>query len=255
MQVLISDCSKFNETFPIAFKYNVGIEIQEFTSPDYIDNYGYLANEFREKVKTLSMCGFHGPFSELVPASRDKKIKEISLNRFQTAYELAVSVGANHFNLHTGYIPKTYTDDEWLNASVEFWTKFLEDKDDSMIFHLENVYEKDFSLTIKLFDKVNEKLGKEKLTACLDIGHANSNSSISIKEWIEGLNKRIRYVHLHNNNGILDDHWGLWKGKIDVENVLELLVKHSPDSDWMIEAKFPDLEQSVLWMKEKGFIK
>ena len=122
------------------------------------------------------------------------------------------------------------------------------------MMHLENVYEDDCSAIAELLDRVNEALHADRLTACLDIGHVHANSSRTFDEWITGLGHRIRYVHLHNNNGILDDHWGLWKGKIDIVRVLDLLMKYSPDSAWTIETVVNDIEQSALWLKEKGYL-
>ncbi len=255
MRVLICDCGRIDDTLPIALKYNVGIDVQEFTNPDNIDNNAYLSEYIAGKIEPIKLRGFHGPFSELTPATRDKKIRDVVLTRFQTAYQFALKVGASHFNLHTGFIPKTYPHEIWIKNSVEFWCGFLADKNDGIAVHIENVYEENFSLIEELLNKINERLGREAVSACVDIGHVNSNSSKSIKEWIEGLNNKIKYVHIHNNNGILDDHWGLWKGKINIPEVLDLLMKHSPDSLWMIESLFPDLEQSVIWMNENGYLK
>jgi hypothetical protein len=151
-------------------------------------------------------------------------------DRFQSAYELARIIGAQHLVLHTGYIPKTYPRHRWVENSVAFWVDFLSDKRGGMGFHLENVYEDDCSMMSELLDTVNEALQTDALTACLDVGHVNANSSKPFEEWIEGLGGRIQYVHMHNNDGVLDDHFGLWRGKIDVVNVLDLLMKHSPDA-------------------------
>ncbi len=78
-----------------------------------------------------------------------------------------------------------------------------------MQFHLENVYDDDYSVISELLDRVNEILQRNVLTSCLDIGHVHSNSSKTLEGWIKGLGDRIQYVHLHNNDEIFDNHWGL----------------------------------------------
>jgi sugar phosphate isomerase/epimerase len=88
----------------------------------------------------------------------------------------------------------------------------------------------------------------------LDLGHVHANSSKPHEHWIKTLGGRIKYVHAHNNGGIMDDHWGLWKGTIDMPRVLDLLLKHSPESLWMIEARQPDMYKSLIWVKEKGYL-
>ncbi len=254
MKISISDCAKLDELLPIAIKYNVGIEVQEFTSPDFLDDKQFLAKEFSEKIKNIPLRGFHGPFSEMVPASRDKLIAEVTRQRFDTAYRLAAVINVQHLILHTGFIPKTYPHEEWINNSVKFWTNFLSDKNDSIEIHIENVYEDDPSTILELLDKINESLQREAVSSCLDIGHVNANSSKTHKEWITTLGRRIKYVHVHNNGGIFDDHWGLWEGTINVGEVLDLLKEYSPESVWMIEARQPFISDSLEWLKERNYL-
>lgn len=87
----------------------------------------------------------------------------------------------------------------------------------------------------------------------LDVGHVNANSSKPLCDWIKGLNHKIGYVHLHNNDGIHDNHYGLGKGQIDMLAVLEALKIYAPDASWSIETA--DLEQSVEWLDQKGFLR
>jgi len=253
MRVSVSDGARIDEILPVALKYGVGIEIQEYLSSENLDEHPDNAIEIAEKIKSIPLRGFHGPFSDLAPASRDKKIQEVTRSRFQSAFELARVVGAQHIILHTGYIPKTYPRETWIENSVAFWVDFLADKNDEPQLHLENVYDDDCNMIVELLDRINGSMGKEAVSACLDIGHVHANSSRPFTDWIPGLGKRIKYTHLHNNNGILDDHWGLWKGKIDVPRVLDLLLEHAPDAVWMIEASKPDIEPSLIWLGENGY--
>jgi sugar phosphate isomerase/epimerase len=254
MRVLITDWARVDEALPVALAHHVGLEVQEYCDPDRIDNDAQSARAIGEKIRQLPWRGFHGPFSDLVPASRDKKIRQVARDRFQSAYELAQVIDAQHLVLHTGYIPKTYPRDRWMENSVEFWVDFLSDKHESMRFHVENVYEDDPSIVAELVDTVNETLHADALTSCLDVGHVNANSSRTFEEWIKGLGNRIEYVHLHNNDGVLDDHFGLWRGTIDMVKVLDLLMAHAPDTVWMIEAMPADVERSILWLRERGYI-
>ena len=69
-----------------------------------------------------------------------------------------------------------------------------------------------------------------------------------------GWGDRIRYVHLHNNDGVLDDHWRLDKGRLDIRLVLELLLKSCPNAVWTVETYFEDIEPSLLWLKQSGYL-
>jgi sugar phosphate isomerase/epimerase len=254
VKILITDWDKLDQVLPIALKYRVGMELLEFAQPDNLD--GELPNmlDLRQRVSTLPVLGLHGPFTELVPATRDLMVRKVIRTRFEQGYELAQKLGASHYILHSGFIPKTYPREIWLQKSFDFWVEFLADKPRTNMIHMENVYEDDFTSILELTDRVNQTLGEERLTLCLDIGHVNSNSSKTLAEWIIGLGDRIRYTHLHNNDGILDDHWRLDNGGINMSEVLELLEKHSPHALWTIETILSDIEPSLLWLQRKGYL-
>jgi len=239
---------------PIALRHNVGIEIQEFVFPGNLDADDGLAHTIAERIGAIPLRGLHGPFFELVPASRDRLVQQVARSRFQRAVELATLVGAQHLILHTGYFPKTYSRGNWIGNSVAFWVGFLPDLPEGIQLHLENVYEDDYSLIAELIDKVNAALGREALTVCLDVGHVHANSSRRIEDWIVGLGSTIRYAHLHNNDGVLDDHWGLWRGQIDMVRVLDLLREHAPSAVWTVETGPSDVERSLIWLKERGYL-
>jgi sugar phosphate isomerase/epimerase len=254
MKILITDWAELDQVLPIALKYQVGIEVLEFAIPENLDQAASLLPEIRQKVSAIPLIGLHGPFSELVPASRDPLVRQVARTRCQQGFELAQMIGARHLILHSGYLPKTYPREQWIQNSFDFWVNFLTDKSTPNMIHVENVYEDDFTALGELIDRVNQAYQGERLSICLDIGHVNANSSKSLADWIIGLGDRIRYVHLHNNDGILDDHWRLDKGKIDVRQVLELLIKHSPNAICNVETFVEDIEPSLLWLKERGYL-
>lgn len=252
MQIAVSDCAQIDQLLPIALKYSVGIEIQEFVFPDNLDANDGLAETIGERIQAIPLRGFHGPFFELIPASRDRQIQQVARSRFRRAVELATVVGAQHLVLHTGYFPKTYSRRTWVDNSVAFWAPFASTLPESIQLHLENVYEDDPTLIAELIDRVNQALDRKVLTICLDIGHVHSNSSRPLEDWMVTLGAKIRYTHLHNNDGILDDHWGLWRGKIDMPRILDLLLEHAPDAIWTIETAASDIERSLIWLQEQG---
>lgn len=255
MRIALSDCSRIDQILPMAVEFNLGIEIQEFANPANIDNSGDMAQVIGDKIKRIPLRGFHGPFSELVPASRDTRIREVARSRYESAYKIAQVVGAQHLILHTGFIPKTYPREIWIENSLEFWKDFLVGKREGMHFHLENVYEDDYMLIAELVDRVNDALQDNLLSICVDIGHVHSNSSRSFEDWIGGLGRRIQYTHLHNNDGVFDNHWSLGTGKIDIVKVLDLLIANAPDAVWTIETISDQMQASILWLLEKGYLK
>jgi sugar phosphate isomerase/epimerase len=254
MAILVADWSNFNRTLPLAIQYGVGLEFQEFTSPDHLAKPEDMITSILEGAKKLPLVSMHGPFAEMIPASQDPWVRQVAAKRFQQAWDIADKTGTQHLILHSGYIPKTYGREKWIQNSVDFWVGFLCDKSRAGLIHLENVYEEDCGMLRELVDKVDETMGSEVLTACLDIGHVNANSSRSFEEWISGLGDRIRYVHLHNNGGVLDDHWRLDKGSIDIHHVLELLQTHTPHATWTVETFVEDIVPSLEWLDKAGYL-
>jgi sugar phosphate isomerase/epimerase len=257
MNIAVADSAKIDDVLPLVRAYGVGIEVQEFALPENLDRRAagdQLAHDLAAKIASVSPRALHGPFMELIPASRDRLVQGAARTRFESAYDVARTVDVQHLVLHTGYFPKTYPHDTWIANSVAFWNDFLVDKSGPIRIYLENIYEDDFGIIVELVARVNEALGREALSVCLDIGHVHANSSKSLAQWITGLGSIIQYTHLHNNDGIKDDHWGLWRGKIDVAEVLDLLLRYAPSAVWTIEANSEDVERSLLWLQERGYL-
>lgn len=254
MSIIVADWASFDQVLPLAREFGVGLEFQEFTLPENLERPDELIDSIRRGIQDLPIRSMHGPFSELVPASRDPFVRQAAEKRFLQAYAIAQATGSQHLVLHSGFFPKTYSKENWIRNSYEFWIKFLEDKPAPGLIHIENVYEDDCSALLELADRVNETRQAEVLTICLDIGHVNANSTKSFDEWIGSLGDRIRYTHLHNNGGRLDDHWRLDKGTIDVSYVLELLQEHSPHATWCVETTPGDIEPSLLWLQQLGHL-
>lgn len=246
--VLITNRS--DESYRIAKEFGLGVEVHDFFFPKVMDNPQPHQESIKQLLDSINLRSVHGPFSDLIPASSDTKIVDVCKSRFTSALETAKELGAQHLIFHTGFIPKTYFPKDWLNNSIKFWTDFLSDKTDGIEIHIENVYEDDFHLLKDLVDAVN----KPNFSVCLDLGHVNANSTKPLNHWIAGLNNRIKYVHMHNNYGEFDDHFGLRKGHINMLNTLELLIVHSPKALWTIETLADDIEPSVLWLADNGFI-
>ncbi len=254
MSIIIADWASFDQVLPLAKKYGLGLEFQEFTKPENLDQPDDLVSLIRERTKDLPEISMHGPFSELAPASRDPWVRQVAEKRFQQAYEIAQKTGARHLILHSGFVPKTYPQETWILNTYNYWMEFLKDKQTPGLIHIENVYEDDFTALQELVDRVNDAWHAEFLSICLDIGHVNANSSKSLDQWINALGDRIRYVHLHNNGGVLDDHWRLDKGTINMSNVLEFLNEYSPNATWSLETTAEDIEPSLKWLKAMGYL-
>lgn len=228
----------------------MGIEISSFLKSYEIKDIFDIINRINNKYKTVSSRSLHGPFMDLYPASQDPKIIEIVKNRFLEAYEISRVLNVKNLVYHSGYIPTLYASDEWLINSVKFWKEFLDNLDDRIEIHIENVYEIDYQLIKRLVNEVDKSF----FSVCLDIGHANINSYQNLEKWIIGLNDTIKYVSINNNYGVTDTHYFLGEGNINMLKILNLLERYSPDAIWSLNMNVENVQESIEWLKKHEFI-
>lgn len=251
MSIYISHIIETDKLLPIIHNNNLGIEVTMFGSPIILDNIEEYNMSYKRELEGIKDITFHGPFTDLSPASRDLKIRAVTSERLTSGYNMALEYNAKAIVYHTGYIPNTYVNEEWLANSIDFWSEFTENKLENIKIHIENVYEADYILIKRLVEKINHP----NFTICFDIGHVNAVSNKPLEFWIKDLCHIIGEVHLHNNDGNYDNHYGLSKGTIDMVKALELIKREAPSAQWTLEILSPEeLHQSVEFLKSYGYI-
>lgn len=253
MKILVSDLIRMEELIPVLLDNDFGIEITNFTMSSSLDDWENHSELMRGKLSAsgVNKIYLHGPFIDMVPASMDTEIRNTTFDRFNTAYDIAKIIKAEKIIFHTGYIAKMHYPEIWYKNSVDFWREFLKDKKEGIKILIENVLEDDYILLSKLV----EEISNPDFSVCLDIGHLNVSSSKSMENWIKGLNSKIGHVHLHNNNGMEDNHYGLDNGNIEIIKVFEFMEKYSPNASFTLELfSLNDLEKSVALLKKLNLI-
>ena len=257
--IRLCDDGDITTTIDLCEENNLGIEIQGFYNP-YIDNKDELKLKYLEELKRVYKGkSYHAPFWDLNLGTKIIELQNAMFKIYNEAYYIAKELGCTEMVIHSNYKPGTDWYSGWINRAKEFLNKFLEDKDNSITICIENQFESDSELLLKLIDEVNDN----RVKICLDIGHAYANSNMPVEEWIKTLKDRIAYYHLHNNHGkqtILgynkdDEHLGLINGIIDVEKVLSLAEEYTPNAIWNIECKVEFLKESVEYLKKLNYTK
>lgn len=257
-EIRLCDDGDIEYTSNLCRKNNLGIEIQGFYNP-YITNKGDLLKKHKEILSTISKGkSYHAPFWDLNLGTKIIELQDAMMKIYNEAYYTAKDLNCTEIVIHSNYNPGTYWYSGWIERSKVFLEKFLRDKDDSITLCIENQFEIDSELFIKLIDEINDS----RVKICLDIGHVNANSNMSVEEWIKSLNNRIAYYHLHNNHGkqtILgynkdDEHLGIDNGTIDISKILKIAEEYTPNAIWNIECKVKYLEESIEKLKELKYI-
>lgn len=254
MRFYVSQLVETEKILPILRKYDVGLEVVQFANPYILDNRYEVMEAYKRELKDLYGSIdliIHGPYADLCPGSRDSEIKRITALRMNQAYEVANNLGAKKILYHNGYTPRTYTYIEWKRNVYDYWTDFLKGKNNMPIV-IENVLDEDYELMYDLMKKIN----RENFSVCIDIGHINAYSKINIHEWIRELSCKINHIHLHNNYGDKDSHFGINKGNINIIEILKELHKTNDNMTVSLEiTDLDDLIESLDILVNEGFIK
>ncbi len=250
-QILICDNTMPQGILGLCQENGFGIELQSFYHPDALVNAG-LIEETAILTNGIAVKSIHGPFGDLCPGSFDSEVRAVARKRFEQALNVAKRLDATHIVFHHGYVPNTSYPSGWMKRWPEFWRDFLQDKDESIHIHIENHLDLEPGLISEAVALVGRK-GSFDIN--LDIGHVHFVSDTPIVKWIEALKSQIGYVHLHDNNGEKDEHLGLGKGSIPVEEVCHALEEYAPNAIWGIEANGDGVMRSLDWLYGHGFLK
>lgn len=229
----------------VARKYGLGIEIAEFCTPWNLDDSFDTANEtVLQAIAGVERKVFHAPFSELFPCAIDPRARALAADRYRQAIQLAKHYGAEKVIIHGGYNPWLYYPIWYTEQSVVFWKEFLRE-DPGVQLVLENVLETEPELLLDILEGVNDP----RLGMCLDVGHANAYSPVSLSDWVDRCARHIRHLHIHNNDGTKDAHQPLFDGTIPMKELLAQVETACPGATMTLELY--EAESSVRWLLEE----
>ena len=256
-----------NATKEIAF-YGIGIEFNQFCISKWLDDevIGDTLARMRRQAERCGVCLpqaeggpdaaatlidpakaiVHGPFTDLAPAAFDHRFRDLTRARFDQAAAGTLALGLSRMVVHTGYIPLVF-DPRWqVKESIGFCQEFLVDKPEDFLIYLENVMDEKPALLLDIVEGVNDP----RMNICLDVGHVNAISEMSVPRWIEALGPKIRHLHLHNNDGNHDLHQALTEGTLDMEEILCAVdACCPPETTLTIESR--DCHDSIHWLLER----
>lgn len=212
-----------------------------------------------QKLKTA----VHMPFIDLKPGSPDNYIHEASIRRLKEAVAFAKLYSPEHIIAHTGYVPNVYNGhySRWIENSLIAWRAILDEAGDIPVY-LENVYEQDPTEIGDLLSELGGRAG-----FCFDLGHwfsfGGGKKGGDLTSWLQGLGPYLRHLHLHDNDGLHDEHLGLGTGKIPFVELfagLELLdlcpgFTLEPHSPYDFEKSLEFICQRQYWFSLLGFKK
>lgn len=232
----------------VSKEYGVNLEIAEYcTAWNMDEQFDAVDSEVREKLTHCRKSLLHGPYNELFPCAIDKRARALAAERYRQAIGLAKRYGSEKVILHGGYHPLMYYPVWYVEQSVAFWKEFLQE-DPGVQIVLENVLETEPQWLLEIVRQVNHP----RLRLCLDIGHVNAYSEISVFHWLDQWSAFLSHFHIHNNDGSRDQHSDIFDGNIPILEFLERSEALCLDATFTFELM--NVEPSMRWLHEKGVI-
>lgn len=245
METRIFNCINTIDYFEVDIfnDLGIGVEIQDFTEPSLLDNgWEERVDEYKELLKGFSNpISLHGPFLDLRPASPDKAIREVSVNRYLTTLNIGRKLNVDYIVFHSQINP-------WINEprmrrlnnsmQKEFWEEVFSDADCFQgTILIENIFEDDPILLKELMDTID----LPNMKVCLDVGHARLRKDID--DWVNVLKDKIEYMHIHWNGGLYDEH--LRPSDANFAYIAEVLKKHGISPHLALEYNIDDVVNEV----------
>ncbi|MGI6258055.1 MAG: sugar phosphate isomerase/epimerase family protein [Anaerovoracaceae bacterium] len=230
--------------------HGIGVEIDHFCTASNMDapKYAAVDQDVRGILRDVPRAFFHGPFNELHPAAIDPEALKLAYRRLEQAYEVAQGYGIHRMVVHSGYLPFVHFKEWHLERSIEFWTRFMDDKPARFHIYIENVLEDEPYMMADLLKALNHP----NIHGCLDTGHATCMSKLPVEVWAKVLSPYIGHVHLHNNDGTFDHHLSPGEGRANLKEVVEILEKEDREITYTLECR--NSMDGYDWLVSNGFL-
>jgi hypothetical protein len=157
---------------------------------------------------------------ELNIAGRDRKERIEAMDEIKRAIEVAEVLPFRFLVLHVGTHGERFDEHKFEGAmsSIEHLHAFAKPLGVGLL--LENI-PNELTAPEKLVELIHT-LHFDDIGVCLDLGHAHIDAGVEAA--IETLKPLIRSVHVHDNQGMKDEHLWPGAGTIDWKQAMELLA-------------------------------
>ena len=193
----------------------------------------------------------HGPFIDMSPGSPDDEVWALTRRRFGHVVEIARIFRPRAVVFHAGYDQKRYgfVRDKWFERSIKMWRWLAQSLgEDGILLCLENVYEQYPQYLLPIFEHLDE----EGVKFCFDTGHHSAFGKAPMEAWLDILGDYVGHLHLHDNNGGVDEHGAIGKGSIRFDVLFDWLGRHfqAPPLITLEPHREEDLLPSLKWLEK-----
>jgi len=184
-------------------------------------------------------------------------IQEAILCEFCVAFDTAVEFGAKKATLHSEFLPSSIQERQVHTAKTIESMKRLhkEAEERGLELLVENFNASSFSIREfkQLFSEID-------MGMTFDVGHAFTADGEGMENYLAQFRKRVKHVHLHDNDRRADQHLPLGAGKVGVARAVRELKSfydgtitlevHSQDRDYL---RISREKLEIMWYGKRKF--
>lgn len=194
-------------------------EVNDFFSKPVGELEKYFAAHKRgAKGAGIRICQMHMPYPVYIPGANEDMNRYLMRTVAPKSMDICAFFECPYIVVHGFKLARSLGTEE---AEWKQTERFLESlvpiaRERNITICMENIYTNigshlvegpccDVKKAVERIDHMNEKYGKEVLGFCFDTGHANL-VGIDFEDFIVTLGKRLKVLHIHDNDGIRDLH-------------------------------------------------
>ena len=241
--MIIPDKDNIETSLAIAKDCGCGFEYNDFYIPALLDDEELLRdtiNFYKDIEELPEYCTCHGAFFDVTIFSDDARIQEVSDYRVEQSLKIAEALGVKAIVFHTNYTPNFLQESyrrNWVERNYKYWSEKLE-KYPKLNIYIENMFDTDWILISELACRLKDK---SNFGICFDYAHACVfGDEHRIDEWVAGISRYVKHVHINDNDFKSDLHLALGDGCIDWHRFCRHYKDYFPNASVLIEMRGED---------------
>lgn len=210
-----------------------GVELTAFTH-----NEAYWKELCEEIPKLTCPLTFHGPYVQIEATSEiDSQEHKWLMESYDKVFALAAANQVRHVVFH--YSQLQFEQEEIPHMQENAYAVMHELTELSQKYGIHFVIEnlcrqkqKHHLFTneeyFQIFENIPDAL------SLIDIGHANVNG-LDIEKFLAIYGARVKGFHIHNNDGLSDQHLDYRRGTADMRQIMGWIGQYTPDANIVLE--------------------
>lgn len=229
--------------------FGLGLELDDFCTAMNMDaDFPRWNARTRDFMQCSDRFILHAPFAELTPCAVDPLVRNVTMRRLNQAAELCDRYGIRRMVIHSGFIPNVYFPIWFVEQGSAFFREFLKNRPADFQIMIENVLDPDPQPLIDMVAAIDDV----RAGICLDVGHANVVSKLSIDSWLQILAPKLTHLHVHDNDGSWDTHSIPGDGNLGFPGLFDRILSAAPSAT--ITCECLDAAGCVRQLREYGLL-